>query len=392
MPSSRTALVAAVVVVSFGFGALLTTRNNDVRNVAHDLFGTTQSTSDEAIQAIEDNYFHDVDRAQLEDASVGAIVKSLKKRYDDRFSTYFNAEDFKQFEETTGGTFSGVGLSVVKVKQGLRVATVFDESPAKAAGIKLGDLVTAVDGRRIAGLRAERATALIKGKPGSGVKLTIRSPGARSRELDLERATVALPVVDGRLVKTAAGKKVAYVRMVSFTSGVHAQLREQIEDLRRKGAEGLILDLRGNGGGLLSEAVLTSSIFVEDGTVVSTSGRTQDDKVYKAVGDALDPAPMIVLINGDTASSSEILTAALRDAGLATLVGQRTFGKGVFQQVIPLDSGGAVSLTVGEYLARDGESLADTGIAPDEKARDILKTKPDEGLQRALSVIASELE
>jgi carboxyl-terminal processing protease len=199
-----------------------------------------------------------------------------------------------------------------------------------------------------------------------------------------------VPVVQGR-IRRAAGRKVAYVQLAGFSEGAHGELRSEIERLYRQGAEGLVLDLRGNGGGLLNEAVLTSSVFVDKGVIVSTSGRTQPDKDYQAVGGALDPRPTVVLINRDTASAAEILTAALEEHGLATVVGTRSFGKGVFQEVIDLDSGGALDLTVGEYLTSKGRSLAGNGIKPDVPAKDNLKTRDDEGLERALEVLGREL-
>lgn len=344
------------------------------------------------LDQIGEEYFREIDTAALEDSSVRGILQSLKRRHDDRFSNYFGPKAYRHFRETTQGSFSGVGLSVVGVKQGLRVATVFDRSPAKKAGIEAGDLIVAVDGASIAGRSAELSTELIKGEPGTTVTLRVKpGSGGAARVLEVERATVALPVVDGRLV-TVAGSKVAYVRLLSFTEGVHAQLRGEIDDLRQRGATGLILDLRGNGGGLLSEAVLTASVFVENGTIVTTSGRTQRDRTYDAAGDALSEQPTVVLVNGDTASAAEILASAVRDADLATLVGERTFGKGVFQEVIPLGNGGALSLTVGEYLARDGESLGGTGIKPDVIAADDLGTQADEVLRRGRAVLAPKLE
>jgi carboxyl-terminal processing protease len=152
-----------------------------------------------------------------------------------------------------------------------------------------------------------------------------------------------------------------------------------------------VLDLRGNGGGLLNEAVLTSSVFVEEGVVVSTDGRAQPQKDYEAVGGALEPPPMVVLVDENTASAAEILAAALEEYDIAELVGTQTFGKGTFQEVIELDEGGALSLTVGEYLTASGESLADEGIEPEIRTRDRRSTDGDEALRRALEVLAGEL-
>jgi carboxyl-terminal processing protease len=204
------------------------------------------------------------------------------------------------------------------------------------------------------------------------------------------RREVDTPQVTGH-IETVDGRKVGYVRLAGFFPGAHGELRREVEKLYDQGAQGLILDLRGNGGGLLTEAVLVSSIFVPDGEIVSTHGRTQDTHTFDATGDALPRHPMVVLIDGDTASASEIVTAALEQAGIARVVGTTSFGKGTFQEVIPLDNGGALDLTVGEYLTRDGTSINGTGIAPQVKAKDVPRTKPDEGLQTALQALGQQL-
>jgi carboxyl-terminal processing protease len=381
------------VAVAFVAGAILAGRVDGVRDVIDDVFGSPSgSASEQALEVIEDNYFEEVDPEELESDSVRSIVNELKKTYKDRNTHYFGPDAFKRFEEVTEGSFSGVGMSVTEVKRGLRVATVFDDSPAKEAGIVRSDLITAVEGESIAGEDSRLATAKIKGRPGTEVTLTVDpASGEGPREVTLTRRQLRVPAVEGSL-KRVGGVPIAYVRLLGFSSGAHAELRREIERLDERGAEGLVLDLRGNGGGLLTEAVLTSSVFVEHGVIATTTARTQDDETFAAVGDALPERPTVVLINHDTASASEILTAALSQAGLAKVVGQRTFGKGTFQEVIPLENGGALDLTIGEYLTRDGTSINGTGIEPDIKARDLLKTKPDEGRQAALQALAAELE
>jgi carboxyl-terminal processing protease len=383
--------VAALVAVAFVAGAILGGRVEGVRDLIDDVLGgSSQDVSAEALEVIEDNYFEQVDPEQLESDSVRAIVNELRKTYKDRFSHYFGPHAFDRFKEVTEGSFSGVGMSVTEVKRGLRVATVFDGSPAKQAGIEEGELITKVDGRSIAGEDADIATAKIKGRPGTEVTLTVAAPGGDRRQVTLTRRQLRVPAVEGSL-KEVDGAKIAYVRLLGFSSGAHAELKREIERLDERGAEGLVLDLRGNGGGLLTEAVLTSSLFVEDGVIVTTNGRTQGDQTFEAVGDALPERSTVVLINHDTASASEILTAALQQAGLAEVVGQRSFGKGTFQEVIPLENGGALDLTIGEYLTRDGTSINGTGIKPDLKARDLPATKPDEGLQAAFEALRANI-
>ncbi len=214
----------------------------------------------------------------------------------------------------------------------------------------------------------------------------------KQRTVEVERASIEVPIVQAEL-ETASGKKYGYIQLLSFTSGVHGQLREEIDKLVDRGAEGIILDLRGNGGGLLREAVLVSSIFIEDGTIVSTKGRRRPEREFEAEGDAIDEdIPVVVLVDRGTASASEIVSGALRDRHRATLVGQRTFGKGVFQELEPLSNGGALDLTVGSYYLPSGENISQTGIMPEIKARDRPRTMQDEAIPPAVEALVDEIE
>jgi carboxyl-terminal processing protease len=342
----------------------------------------------QAREVIEGHYFHDPDPQALDDASIAGMVADVKKRYDDKFSHYFTAEQLKQFEAVTSGRYKGIGLAVTEVPKGLRISDVFPDTPAEDAGLKEGDVIVAVDGKSIAGVASQVSTARIKGPPGTEVDLTVDKAGGGGRQqLTVERADVRQPAVSGE-VKHIDGKPIAYVVFSTFSEGAHGELREEIERLYRKGAEGLILDLRGNGGGLLNEAVLSASIFVQDGNIVSTRSRTDGDRDYEAIGDAIEPKPTVVLVNRDTASAAEILTAALQQNHLAEVVGTRTYGKGTFQEVMDLPAGGALDLTVGEYLTANGTSILGEGVKPDVRAEDNPNTQDrDEGLNRALGVV-----
>lgn len=392
---SNRAIALVVVLVALGsllVGMWLGGHPDKLPSGVRDAFVDQKAeVSDEVLQQIEDNYWKPVSSEDLQNASAKGMVGRIRKQTKDRFSHYFDPEEYKKFQQVTNGTLSGVGIAVTGVDQGLRASEVFPNSPAKSGGIKPGDVITAVNGESIAGKDATLATGLIRGEPGTEVTLTVLSNGKPPpRKLTLKRAEVDVPVVDGHMIEVGA-TPVAYVRMAQFTPGVHEALRNEIEKLRSRGAKGLILDLRSNGGGLLEEAVLSGSVFVEDGTIVSTKSRTQGTKVYPAVGDALSRQPTVVLVNRDTASAAEILTAALGENHLATVVGTRTYGKGVFQQVIPLDSGGGLDLTVGEYLTSDGTSIAGKGVQPQVKIVDDPNSTPDEALQKARTVLAPEI-
>jgi carboxyl-terminal processing protease len=362
-----------------------------IDRVSEAVGGGGDRTSD-ARERIEDSYFKPVSGNALENASINGMIRALRERYGDKFSHYLDPAALREFDAATSGHFSGVGLTVNEVKRGLRVADVLPNTPAERAEIKPGAVITRVNSRSIAGVPADVSSTRIKGPPGTPVELRIVPPhGGRAQDVTLRRAAVEVPAVHGRIAH-AAGQKVAYVRFSTFSSGAHGELRSAVERLYRDGAQGLVLDLRGNGGGLLNEGVLSASLFLKKGDlVVATNSRTMGHHDYEAVGGRLEPRPMIVLINHDTASAAEILASAAADHHVATTVGTRSYGKGTFQEVMDLDAGGALDLTVGEYLTADGTSLAGKGIKPEVRAADRPSTPTDEALRRGLAILGQKL-
>jgi carboxyl-terminal processing protease len=352
------------------------------------------SLTAEAAEVLEDNYYRPVGSTELSNSSLQGMVRGLRRRHGDRFTEYFSPESLESFNQQIEGRFSGVGLSVVPVKAGLRAVQVFHGSPAEKAGIEVGDTIVAVAGESIAGESSTEATNKIKGPEGSEVTLGVRdAKSGKVRQQRLVRAEVALPNVSSRVEKVD-GHELGYIRMLSFSEGVHALLDNAVRKVRREGAEGIVLDLRGNPGGLLDEAVLSASVFLpEDEVVVSTDSRTQGHSVHKTVGGALSKLPLAILIDRGTASAAEILTAALADDAGAPVVGTRSYGKGVFQEEKGLANGGALKMTVGEYFTPEGVNLARShGIHPDVKAGDDPETPADEGKARALDVLAGRVE
>ncbi len=356
--------------------------------------GSPASLTAEATELLEDNYFRPVGETELGNSSLQGMVRELRRRHKDRFTEYFSPENLESFNQTIAGRFSGVGLSIVPVKRGLRAVQVFAGSPAKQAGIEPGDTIVSVDGESIAGQSSTEATQKIKGPEGTEVTLGVRDgKSGKVRQLRLTRAEVALPNVSSK-VEEVDGRKLGYVRMLSFSEGVHALLANAVRKVEREGAQGIVLDLRGNPGGLLDEAVLSASVFLpKDKVVVSTDSRTQGHSVHKTVGGNLPRRPLAVLIDRGTASAAEILTAALADDAGAPVVGTRSYGKGVFQEEKGLANGGALKMTVGEYFTPEGVNLARShGIHPDVKASDDPETPADEGKVRALGVLAGQVE
>ena len=392
---SPTPLLALALPLLLVGGIWLGGHPDNLPGFARDaLVGDSQARLyDEALDTIAENYYRPVDRDKLLDEGLTAGVKSL----DDRFSAYFDPKAYKAFEEATDGAFEGVGMNVAEVRRGLRVLTVFDDSPAKRGGIRPGDVITGVDGRSLAGKTSEQATTLIKGRAGTSVTLTVVTGKQPPRDVELDRARVDVPVVDAEM-KESGGTEVAHVQLSGFTSGAHGEVREAIDGLLKEGADGVVLDLRNNGGGLLNEAVLISSIFIPEGTIVSTKGRARPRRVFEATGNPIDAEiPVVVLVNNESASASEIVTGALQDRERAEVVGTRTFGKGVFQEVRRLSNGGALDITVGEYFTPKGRNLGGggvkqgAGIRPDVSAEDDAKTaNRDEALEVAVKTVARE--
>ncbi|MBA2580678.1 MAG: PDZ domain-containing protein [Thermoleophilaceae bacterium] len=386
----RTPILAVfAALVALAAGLWLGGHPTSLPNVLRQIFvEDDRALRAEVIDTIEDNFARRVDGGKLRaEPSPNGIVRSLG----DRYSRYITPAEWEEFDQSTQGQFEGVGLSVGEDKRGLRVLTAFERSPAAMAGLRRGDVITAVDGESIAGEPSELATAKIKGRPGTSVELSVLTPSTRAtRTLRVERARIEVPVARGKLV-TRAGRKLGVASLAGFSTGAHGALRVEVKKLLDQGATGLVLDLRHNPGGLLDEAVLVSSAFIEDGPIVSTRGRAKSERKFEAQGQALAPKlPLVALVDGGSASASEIVTGALRDRRRATIVGTRTFGKGVFQEVKRLSNGGALSLTVGSYYLPGGENISDKGITPQVKARDLPRTPRDEALNVALDTLRAK--
>ncbi|HEV2752322.1 MAG TPA: S41 family peptidase, partial [Solirubrobacteraceae bacterium] len=333
----------------------------------------------------------------LTEAALSGVLESLE----DPFSAYFTPEEFQVFQRASSGEFQGIGVTVQGVDEGLEVVRVFEGSPAQRSGLRTDDVLVRAGGRDLGGVPEDTAAAFIRGPAGTRVDLVWERDDERiSRKV--ERAQLEVPVVESSL-KEVEGKKLGLVSLAAFSSGAHAQGYEAVRRLRERGAQGLVFDLRDNGGGLVDEAQLVASAFIAEGPIVTTRGRSVPTTTLKATGQPVAAdLPVVALVNNNSASASEIVTGALQDRRDAPVVGQETFGKGVFQQVIELPNGGALDLTAGVYLTPDGRRIGGEdrdpgqpggdGIDPDVEARDDPDTERDEAERAALRTLADEVQ
>lgn len=354
---------------------------------------------DEAIDRVAREYYRKIPTSKLDDASISGLVASL----DDRFSHYLSPSEYSEFASPPH--FTGIGVAVADqlvAKRGLQIVRVFNASPAARAGLKAGEVIVGVNGRALTGLSVTQATALIKGAPGSSVELQVesvpRAHGHRAtkRTVTIVRAVVSEPVVESA-TRTYHAVKLGVVALAEFSAGSHGEVREAVDSQLHDGARGLVLDLRDNGGGLVEEAQQIASIFIAKGVIVTTRGRDVPTQVLYATGGAISSKiPMVVLVDANTASSAEIVTAALQDHHRATVVGTHTFGKGVFQEEQPLSNGGALDITVGEYFTPDGRNLGGGGVkqgagVKPEVQVPAAQVDTEHGLEAALSALAAKV-
>jgi len=315
---------------------------------------------------------------ELVRGAVKGMAKSVKDGGDD-FALFYSPKDYRSFQEVTTGQFSGIGVWLKDRSGSLEIVSVIPSTPAQSVGLREGDVIDSIDGEPVKALNSDQAVNRIKGKEGTEVSLGIDREG-EVVTFDITRETIELP----NLIANRTPEGLGYVRLFGFSRGAGQQLRDEVQELTEAGADGIILDLRDNGGGLFSEGVNVASVFIEDGEIVSYRERSEPEVSYDAVGNAFEDVPLVVLVNEGTASASEIVTGALQDTNRAVVVGTNTYGKGSVQEVLPLADFSALKLTIGAYFTPEGRKINGTGIEPDvevdsdpaiqkERAKEILQ-------------------
>ena len=358
--SKRRLLVLAAMILG-AFSALfliapLTTKaqsNNEEIYRQLTLFG-------DVFQRVREDYVEEVSDQDLVEAAINGMLTSL-----DPHSAYLPDDNFQKMQVQTRGKFGGLGIEVTMENGFVKVVSPIDDTPADEAGILPEDLIISVDGESIVGLTLNDAVEKLRGPIGSNVKISVQRAQDEPFEVNIIRDEIKIRSVRSRLYET-----IGYIRITTFSEQTSPGLQKAMDDLRAETAEGLtglVLDLRNNPGGLLSEAIRVSDAFLEKGEIVSTRGRDKNDiqHAYARPGDISDGLPLVVLINSGSASASEIVAGALKDHRRAVVMGTRSFGKGSVQTITPMPGHGAMRLTTALYFTPSGVSIQAKGISPD---------------------------
>ena len=344
-----------------------------------DLFG-------EVLETIKEEYVEEVDQVEIMDAAINGILQSL-----DPYSAYMSPKVYNNMQTETKGKFGGLGIEVGMEGGVIKVISPIDGTPAYDAGIKAGDFIIKIDGEQVQGKTLMEAVNLMRGLPGTTIELTIIRKGLKkSKNFTIKRDIIEIKSVVSEIID----KSIGYLRLSSFNENSSNQLKNKISDFEKKNnLNGYILDLRNNPGGLLSQAINVSDFFLNDGEIVSTKGRHENEnqKFFAKKGDKIKGKPLIVLINYGSASASEIVAGALQDQKRAILLGETTYGKGSVQSIIPLKNNGAIRLTISKYYLPSGKSISEVGIVPDIKVEEDekLDSEIDTQLNYAIKLLKS---
>ncbi len=343
----------------------------------------------EVLEKIKKEYVDEVDQSELIDDAINGALQSL-----DPYSAYMNPEIFESMETDTMGEFGGLGIEVGMEAGVVKVVAPIADTPAARAGVKAGDYIVKINGEQVQGKSLMEAVKLMRGPVGSTIDLTIRRKGIKKAiSKTIKREVIQVQSVEAKVLK----KNIGYLRLKAFNKNSSKQLVNEIKNIEAKEKTlGYILDLRNNPGGLLTQAINVTDFFLDEGEIVSTRGRKANEnrRFFAKKGDRVKGKPLIVLINNGSASASEIVAGALKDHKRAIILGNRTYGKGSVQSIIPLNDGGGIRITISKYYLPSGKSISEVGVTPDIFIEDDsddfeINTETDSQLNYALKLLTT---
>ncbi|MBU5454659.1 S41 family peptidase [Caproiciproducens sp. MSJ-32] len=385
----------------FYLGNILAMNGVTIGNVSKDVASDLNDIKDvqkyellfQVRNALLAKYDGEIDDDKLLEAAIKGMTDSLN----DPYTVFMNAEEYKQFMEQSEGEFVGIGAHLGIKDDKVTVIAPLEGSPAEAAGLQSGDVIIKVDGKELVNPTLDNTVAMIRGEQGTKVTLTVERNKNKTFDIVITRDVIKVEAVKGEMVEDNIG----YIQITSFDEDVADEFKNKIVELKNDGMKGMILDLRGNPGGFLNEAVEVASQFIEKGKIITYTIDKYDNKVEsKSIGGDAIGMPLVVLIDGGSASASEVVTGALRDYGVATTVGEKSFGKGIVQQLIEFE-GGTVGLkvTTSKYYSPKGENIHKIGITPDIEVsipEEVLKMEYDRSIDtqylKALEVLKEKMK
>ncbi len=370
------AATAGFFVVSQATGMALISRED--YNTLSDI-GTRYGKLYTLQRAVEDQFLWDVDQ----DKQMDAVYKALMESLDDKYSEYMSKEDYAEWQNYIQGVFTGVGVVFSQEKSGdFVISKIMSGGPADSAGIKAGDVLLKVDGKAYDD--ADQMAMHLRGKEGTSVKVTYRR-GSKTREAELVRAQVEEPSVYAETID----KQYGYIRISAFESGTAEQFKRELDEFETRGVKGLVLDLRGNGGGLVDAGVEIADMLLPECTITHTEDKAGKTKYYNS-DEACTGLKYVVLVDGYSASTSEIVAAAIKDNKGGKLVGTTTYGKGIIQGTIQFKDGSAVKLTIQQYFSPKDHKIHGVGVKPDYEVKLSEKDKTDRQLAKALEILGKK--
>ena len=361
-----------LVTISFGISLFARSNNpendNSSNNRTEDTFGFLSNLRElkeisDIMDILSGNHLgeSETDRKKLMQGAIRGMMESL----DDPHSNYFSAEELRDFQDDIKGKYVGVGMVIQKRKnEPLLVVSPIEDAPAYKVGIKPKDQIIAIDGESTYSMTSEESVKKLKGAPDTTVEVTVfRESTNETRDIVIERAEVVLKYVKHNMVENT--ENIGYLRLTQFGDNVYPDVSKAIEELQNQGMEAMILDLRSNPGGALDQAIKISSMFIQNGKIVSTRTKGEQEEIHNREGKYYGDFPLAILINGGSASASEIVSGAIKDHERGILVGEKSFGKGSVQTLIPLPDGDGIKLTIAKYYTPSGISIHGVGIEPD---------------------------